>query len=516
MTPSIVAFESDGSIVVGDEARAVQRLGEANTVSLFKRSMGDDNFTFEFNGKHYSATDLSALVLRKLKAVAEEVLGKTVSQAVITVPAYFNNLQRNATVQAGRDAGLEVLRVINEPTAAAIAFGINKCNAKQTILVYDLGGGTFDVTLLEISAETIAVLATDGDHQLGGKDWDDRIAIFISDKFQNEFGGNPLDDIVTFNDLLIASETAKRTLTRTQKAVITVVHEGHKGKYEITRQEFESISTDLKGRTIELCENVLSEKGLHWKDLDGVLLVGGSTRMPMIEETVVKRSGKPIISSINVDEAVAIQQAAAKFEKNVFVNLFIKFSAPHQFAAELIKKSECGKLLGIRTYNKTAALWGDLSLQMNVATFHNHMMDFAIELAGMPEFVTASGIDYNDGKSIVISSFINDGIYTVMESNSTLPDGCAIEFEIGFELLCSGGCIRFDAIYGEYCNEEFSITKNGKPREVLSIDEVNDNEEVIKHIRYCLSKGIKSELIDIENATKTVRLMEMINKSLVE
>ena len=354
MTPSIVAFESDGSIVVGDEAQAIQRLGEANTASFFKRSMGDDNFAVEFNGKHYSATDLSALVLRKLKAGAEEVLGETVSQAVITVPAYFNNLQRNATVQAGRDAGLEVLRVINEPTAAAIAFGIHKSDTKQTILVYDLGGGTFDVTLLEISAETIAVLATDGDHQLGGKDWDDRIVMFIADKFQDEFGGNPLDDMVTFHDLLIASETAKRTLTRTQKAVISVVHEGQKGKYEITRQEFESISVDLKRRTIELCESVLSEKGLQWKDLDGVLLVGGSTRMPMIEETVAKRSGKPVIRSINVDEAVAIGaaiQAAIDIETDDPQYALATKSTTYQLAGRKTIQDVTGQSLGMIAEN---------------------------------------------------------------------------------------------------------------------------------------------------------------------
>ena len=353
-TPTIVAFESDGSIAIGDDAQAIQKLGETNTVSFFKRSMGNDNFTIEFNGKHYSATDLSALVLQKLKAEAEEVLGETVSQAVITVPAYFNNSQRKATVQAGRDAGLEVLRVINEPTAAAIAFGVNKSNIQQTILVYDLGGGTFDVTLLKISAESIDVLATDGDHQLGGKDWDDRIVTFIADKFQNEFDSNPLDNMVTFNDLLIASETAKRTLTSTQKAVISVVHDGQKGRYEITRQEFESISVDLKGRTIELCERVLFEKGLQWNDLDGVLLVGGSTRMPMIQETVAKKSGKPIIRSINVDEAVAIGaaiQAAIDIETDDPQYALTTKSTTYQLAGRKKIKDVTGQSLGMIAEN---------------------------------------------------------------------------------------------------------------------------------------------------------------------
>ena len=214
----------------------------------------------------------------------------------------------------------------------------------------------------------------------------------------------------------------------------------------------------------------------------------------------------------NVDEAVAMQQAVAKYERNVFVNLFIKFSAPHQLAAELIKKSECGKLLGIRTYNKTSARWGDLSLQKNVATFHNHMMDFAIELAGMPKSVAAPGIDYGEGKSIVTSTFINNGLYAVMESNSAMPEGCS--FEIGFELLCSDGVIRFDAAYGEYTNGEFSIVKSDKPREVLQLDEKDDYEEVIKHIRDCLQNGVKGEFLDIEAAIKTVKLKEMIMHSI--
>jgi len=215
--------------------------------------------------------------------------------------------------------------------------------------------------------------------------------------------------------------------------------------------------------------------------------------------------------SYDLGEAAAIQQASLKYNRRVFVNLFIKFSAPHKFAAELAEKNECGKLIGIRSYNRTSARWGNLGLQRNVENFHNHMMDYAIGLAGMPDSVIASGIDYGE-KSIVTSVLKYDGMYAVLESSSALPECCP--FEIGFELLCTDGIIRFDAAYGDYTKEEFSIIRNGKPREVLQIDEKDDYEEVIKHIRYCLQNGVKSEFIDIEAAVNTVKLKEMILRSL--
>jgi predicted dehydrogenase len=216
--------------------------------------------------------------------------------------------------------------------------------------------------------------------------------------------------------------------------------------------------------------------------------------------------------SYSSNEAIDIKQAAEKYEKNVFVNLFINFSAPHQLAAEMVKKGECGHLLGIRSYNKTSSQWGDLGLHKNVENFHNHMMDFAIRLAGMPKAVTSSGIDYDGKTSIVISALNYEGLYAVLESNTCMPACCP--FEIGFELLCTDGIIRFDAVYGDYTIEEFSITKNGSHREVIKYDEKDDYEEVVKHILHCLNNGIKSEFIDIEAAVNTVKLKEMILSSI--
>jgi len=214
----------------------------------------------------------------------------------------------------------------------------------------------------------------------------------------------------------------------------------------------------------------------------------------------------------SVKEAMAIQLASLKHNKNVFVNQFIKFSAPHKLAIELMKEKECGSLVGIRSYNKTPPWWGDLGLYKNVENFHNHMMDFVIELAGLPKAVTASGMDFN-GKSIVTSTLKYDEVYAVLESTSVMPE-CS-PFEIGFELLCTGGVIRFDGSYSdEITKEDFIIDRNDNPRDIVEFDELDDNEEVIKHILYCLQKGVKSEFIDIESAVKTVELKEMIMCSL--
>ncbi len=214
--------------------------------------------------------------------------------------------------------------------------------------------------------------------------------------------------------------------------------------------------------------------------------------------------------SYNVDEAVAVQQAAVQYGKNVFVDMFLKFSPPHQFAADMVKKMELGKLLSVRSYNRTSPRWGDLGIQKNVETFHNHNMDFVIGFAGMPSSVTASGIDYK-GKSIVTSALSYNDMYAVLESNSSLPECCP--FEIGFELFFTDGVLRYDAVYGSYTKEELSVTGNGKAREIIQLDSKDEYEEVIRHIQNCIHNNVKSELIDIEAAVNTVKLKEMIMQS---
>src|SRR6185295_11312763 len=308
ITPSVIDFSCDPPRV-GEEAKESQGLGEESIASFFKRSMGNPNFVLELGGRPRTPIDLSALVLKKLKEDAEAKLGTPITQAVITVPAYFNNAQREATIEAGRRAGLEVLRIINEPTAAAIAFGLHETKTTQRVLVYDLGGGTFDVSLVEITSENISVLATDGDHNLGGKDWDDRVAVYLGQSFAEAHGVNPVDSSVSFNDLLVRAEEGKKALSSRNSTRVAIHYEGQREAYELTREKFQELTQDLMERTQCLAEQVLAEAGVKWTNLSGVLLVGGSTRMPMVHDYVRRMSGKEPMTGANVDEAVALGAA---------------------------------------------------------------------------------------------------------------------------------------------------------------------------------------------------------------
>jgi molecular chaperone DnaK len=307
LTPSVIYFDR-GEPIVGDEAKEMQGLG-MEVAAFFKRSMGDPNFALSFCGKEFSPVDLSSILLTKLKEDAESALGKQVEGAVITVPAYFNNHQREATIKAGEKAGLKVLRIINEPTAAALAYGVGQGSSEQKVLVFDLGGGTFDVTLVKITSSSIDVIATDGDHELGGKDWDDRIVTYLGRKFLEEYGVDPLDDNESFHDILVRCENAKKQLSIRERSRVSISYSGEKGAYEISRPEFEEITRDLMERTRSLTEAVLGDAGLPWVALAGVLLVGGSTRMPMVCKFVEEMSGKKPITGVNVDEAVALGAA---------------------------------------------------------------------------------------------------------------------------------------------------------------------------------------------------------------
>jgi molecular chaperone DnaK (HSP70) len=231
------------------------------------------------------------------------------------VPAYFRNPQREATIAAGRQAGLNVLQVVNEPTAAAIAYGLRTSASGQLVLVYDLGGGTFDVTLLRIEPDEIRVITSDGDYELGGKDWDDRILDFLGRRFLDEFGLDPLDDRESLSDLLVRAEEAKRQLTSAASTRISIVHGGHRGSYELDRRTFETLTADLMELTIALTKKVLAEQKFEPTQLDGVLLVGGSTRMPMVHDFVGRYFSRPALMGVNVDEAVALGAALIAGER---------------------------------------------------------------------------------------------------------------------------------------------------------------------------------------------------------
>ena len=317
LTPSVIYFAPQGGSIVGSEAKEMLAAGEENVAMFFKRNMGDDLFRFYANDHEYTAQDLSAILLRKLKEDAELTLGGEVRNAVITVPAYFNDLQRSQTMEAGRQAGLNVLRIINEPTAAAITYGISH-DRHQRMLVYDLGGGTFDVTVLDITPDTISVLATGGDHELGGKDWDDQLLLYVIDHFQQEFGIDPTENVEVYNDMEYECERVKKMLSQKDSAVINVRCRGMRGRYPVTRELFEQLTEAQLNSTKTMTEHVLAEAGLSWADLDGALLVGGSTRMPMVERWVRQMSGKEPLRGVNVDWAVsqgAAIQAGIEMQK---------------------------------------------------------------------------------------------------------------------------------------------------------------------------------------------------------
>lgn len=308
VTPSVICVK-DGEIIVGEVAKEFQAAGEQDVAAFFKQQMGERNFVFYAGGREFSAVDLSALVLEKLKRDAETALGQSIANAVITVPAYFKNPQREDTIAAGEKAGLNVLQIINEPTAAAIAYGIRHASKDQTLMFYDLGGGTFDVTILEIANGEIRIKTSDGDNELGGKNWDYRIVEFVASQFESEHGIEPLEDSESLADLLVRIEETKKQLSVRERATLSLTHEGMQGRYELTREHFEDITADLMERTISLTRKALADAKVDPKDVDGVLLVGGSTRMPMVKDFVVRTFGKQPLSGVNVDEAVALGAA---------------------------------------------------------------------------------------------------------------------------------------------------------------------------------------------------------------
>lgn len=313
VTPSVVAFTKTGERLVGQVAKRQAITNPERTVISIKRHMGT-NYRVKIDDKEYSPEEISAMILMKLKQDAEAYLGEKITQAVITVPAYFNDSQRQATKNAGRIAGLEVLRIINEPTAAALAYGLDK-EGNQKILVYDLGGGTFDVSILEIGEGVFEVLATSGNNRLGGDDFDQRIIDYIADEFMKEHGIDLRKDKMALQRLKEAAEKAKIELSSTLTTninlpFITADASGPKHlDMTLTRAKFEELTADLVEMTMGPLRQALKDAGLTPDDIDKVILVGGSTRIPAVQEAVRKATGKEPYKGINPDECVAIGAA---------------------------------------------------------------------------------------------------------------------------------------------------------------------------------------------------------------
>ena len=310
-TPSVVAFAKNGEVLVGEVAKRQAITNPDRTIRSVKRHMGT-SWKIDIDGKGYAAQEISARILQKLKADAEAYLGDTVTQAVITVPAYFDDAQRTATKEAGAVAGLEVLRIINEPTAAALAYGLDKEGEEQTILVFDLGGGTFDVSVLEIGDGVFEVKATHGDTNLGGDDWDQRVIDWLVESFKGDHGVDLAVDKMAEQRLKEAAEKAKIELSSTQQAqinlpFITATDSGPLHlDYTLSRAKFQELTADLLERCRGPFEQAIADAGLKTEDIDHVIMVGGSTRMPAVADMVKGITGKEPNKGVNPDEVVAI------------------------------------------------------------------------------------------------------------------------------------------------------------------------------------------------------------------
>ena len=351
-TPSVVAFTPQGERLVGDSARRQAAVNSARTVSSIKRQMGSD-YRMRIDGKSYSPQEISAMILQKLKKDAEQYLGEAVSEAVITVPAYFNDAQRQATKDAGRIAGLNVRRIINEPTSAALAYGLDH-GEPQKILVYDLGGGTFDVSIIEIGDNLIEVLATSGDNHLGGDDFDERIVDYLVQEFRRQERIDLRKDATAMQRLKEEAEKAKKVLSTSssvsiQLPFLAMAKDGPRHmETTLTRSKFNELTRDLVDRTEGPVRNALQDAGITPNQLGRVLLVGGSTRIPAVQEKVQFLTGKLPSQNLNPDECVALGAAiqGSKFTEGAL--------APGSSAAELILMDVTPLSLSIETLGGVA------------------------------------------------------------------------------------------------------------------------------------------------------------------
>lgn len=422
ITPSVILF--DGSTaVVGTLAKNTSVAEPENVVDFVKREMGKpkSDFSREFDGKIYSAEELSALILKKLKKDAEKFLQEPVTEAVITVPAYFSDSERTATMTAGRLAGLNVLQVINEPTAAAVAYGLDKLDQDQTVFVFDLGGGTFDVTIMRIDGHEIKMLATNGDHRLGGKDWDDVLVNFVAEEFDREHGENPLLDLQSYQELQSRALSAKIQLSSRPRTAIVHNFNGRSLKVELTREDFEAKTRHLVEKCKTICEIVMQEAKMEWSQIDKVLLVGGMTRMPMVRKMIEELTPAPMDDTVNPDEAVAIGAAIQAIlvllgEEEETGEKTLPEDTRQQFSS---REGGLMQVTNITSHTLGVVLWDEAKHEEYVFPMIGKMS--AIPAVSKNFFGTASA---NMGKAMV----------RIVEGESTLPTECTPLGTCGIDL----------------------------------------------------------------------------------
>lgn len=412
ITPSVILFDGT-NVIVGTLAKNNSVAEPEKIVDFVKREMGKpkEQFHREFDGKIFSAEELSALILKKLKADAEKYLKQSVTDAVITVPAYFNDAERTATITAGQLAGLNVLQIINEPTAAALAYGLDKLDEDQTVFVFDLGGGTFDVTIMRIEGHKIQIIATNGDHRLGGKDWDDVIVNFIADEFDRAHGANPLLDLQSYQDLQTRAVAAKIQLSSRPRTAIVHHHGGKSVKVDLSREEFEERSRDLVEKCKTICELAMQEAKMKWDQIGKILLVGGMTRMPMVRAMISSLSSAPTVSDLNPDEAVAVGASiqatlAMLHEEETSGKKILADDTREQFST---REGRLMQVNDITSHTLGVVLWDDTNLEEYV--FPMIRKRTAIPAVAKNLFGTANA---NMARAVV----------KIVEGESTLPGEC--------------------------------------------------------------------------------------------
>ena len=490
ITPSVICFLDDGDILVGEDAKDMQSNGTGVSAAAFKRNMGDGSIVVSFDGKDYTAEDLSAMLLKHLIEDAEKAAGEKIEEAVITVPAYFEDAQRTATKRAGEKCGVRVPKIINEPTAAAISYGY-KHSADKTLLVYDLGGGTFDVTIVRITKGNIEVIGTNGNHILGGKDWDAAIVKYVCDKFTNEFDVDPRDDLPTKNELIVAAEGYKKTLSIAESVTIPVNYEGCSEKYTLTRDEFESMTEHLMNATKDVCEELIDSLGMQWTDIDEILLCGGSTRMPGVAKFLKDLTGREVVTHGDTDLAVA--KGAA-------------------ITAELYSSSNTGMRAAMQVSDVTAHSLGALAESQDGKKYVNEIMikrnskvpstckkQFSIKPNNMTdkiEVYTLQGesrvpLDCNVLAKVVITGFYNDG------------RGAIIDIEYNYD---ENGIVNIKAFQGD---EPLEVKSEPVPEDIRwmggSPRDRPSDEKIAKNIAICVDLSRSMEGEPIEAAKDSIR-----------
>ena len=489
ITPSVICFLDDGDILVGEDAKDMQSNGTGVNAAAFKRNMGDGSTAVSFNGKDYTSEDLSAMLLKQLIQDAERSTGEKIEEAVITVPAYFNDLQRTATIRAGESCGVKIPKIINEPTAAAISYGYKHSNDK-TLMVYDLGGGTFDVTIVRVTKGNIEVIGTDGNHILGGKDWDADIVKYVCEQFRDEYDVDPRDDLPTKNELIVAAEGYKKTLSIAESVSIPINYEGYSAKYTLTRDEFESMTEYLLIATKEVCQSLIESLSLSWTDIDEILLVGGSTRMPAVSRFLRDMTGREVIAHSDTDLAVA--KGAA-------------------IVSELYSSSATG-LRAMQITDVTAHSLGVLSVSQDGTKYVNEIMikknskvpsterkQFTIKKGNMTdkiEVYTLQGesrmpLDCTVLAKVVITGFYNNG------------QGLTVDIEYNYD---QNGVVNITAFQG---SEPLTVESRPIDEDIRwmggSPKNRRGDDSILKNIAICVDLSRSMDGEPIERAKASIR-----------